>query len=118
MRSARANNEKKDSGVAHGNCSVKQQRQRQVNFSDNKQKRQCRWQQQQQQTRQQPQQPRQQHQQQSAYNDYNSDDSYFSPTDIRRRAVIAAPQQPYSSRTDYRSVGMRIAQHFYDDLEY
>ncbi|CAD7004810.1 unnamed protein product [Ceratitis capitata] len=75
-------------------------------------------QQQQQQTRQQPQQPRQQHQQQSAYNDYNSDDSYFSPTDIRRRAVIAAPQQPYSSRTDYRSVGMRIAQHFYDDLEY
>ncbi|XP_069967016.1 uncharacterized protein [Bactrocera oleae] len=69
-------------------------------------------QQQQQQTRQQlPQ------QQQSAYNDYNSDDSYFSSTDIRRRAVVAAPQ-PYSSRTDYRGVGMRIAQHFYDDLEY
>nr|XP_036225905.1 nucleolar protein dao-5 isoform X2 [Bactrocera oleae] len=37
--------------------------------------------------------------------------------DIRRRAVVAAPQ-PYSSRTDYRGVGMRIAQHFYDDLEY
>ncbi|XP_054734308.1 uncharacterized protein LOC129241816 isoform X1 [Anastrepha obliqua] len=68
----------------------------------------------QQQTRQQQQ---QQQQQQSVYNDYNSDDSYFSPTDIRRRAVVAAPQ-PYSSRTDYRGVSMRIAQHFYDDLEY
>lgn len=59
----------------------------------------------------------QQTRQQIAYNDYNSDDSYFSSTDIRRRAVVAAPQ-PYSSRTDYRGVGMRIAQHFYDDLEY
>ncbi|XP_036336272.1 uncharacterized protein LOC118746533 [Rhagoletis pomonella] len=70
-----------------------------------------------QQTRQQQQPQSQQQQQQSSYKDYNSDDSYFSPTDIRRRAVVAAPQ-PYSSRTDYRGVGMRIAQHFYDDLEY
>ncbi|XP_037933102.1 nucleolar and coiled-body phosphoprotein 1 isoform X2 [Teleopsis dalmanni] len=36
---------------------------------------------------------------------------------IRRHAVIpAAPA--HSTRTDYRGVGTRIAQHFYDDIEY
>lgn len=64
-----------------------------------------------------------QQQYQTGLNNFNSD-SYFSSTDIRRRAiVIPSSSKGHTSHTataqqQYRGVGTRIAQHFYDDFDY
>ncbi|XP_068143423.1 DNA translocase FtsK [Drosophila tropicalis] len=54
---------------------------------------------------------------------YHSD-SYFSSTDIRRRAIVGpSPQGTRSHRHEYPAAGgsaaaVRVAQHFYDDFAY